>query len=81
MNDRAWYAVDALMADLTIRHHHVRAASEEEAERKIRERYPRAVTILGRRAESWRQGLSRPDPVLRSARHTLGGRGSDLREP
>jgi hypothetical protein len=41
MTDRIWYAGDSLMADLTIRHHHARAASEEEVERKMRERYRR----------------------------------------
>ena len=40
MTDRIWYAGDSLMADLTIRHH-ARAASEEEVERKMRERYRR----------------------------------------
>ena len=81
MADRVWYAVDALMADLTIRHHHARAASEEVVERKMRERYPGAVAVLGRQEESWRQGLTRSGSVLRSARHPRGGRGSDSREP
>ncbi len=69
MTDRVWYAADALMADLTIRHHHARAASEEEVERKMRERYPEAVAVLGRQEKSWRQGLSRSEPVPRSVRH------------
>ena len=55
MNQRAWYAADALMADLTTRHHHVRAASEGGAERKVRGRYPEAVAILVRQEESGRR--------------------------
>ena len=58
MNDRRWYIADALMADLTNHHHHLRAASEEEVERRMRERYPEAVTLLVRLEKSWRQVLS-----------------------
>jgi uncharacterized protein (DUF1697 family) len=49
-----------LMADLTNHHHHLRAASEgeEEVERRMRKRYPQAVTLLVRLEESWRQVLS-----------------------
>jgi uncharacterized protein (DUF1697 family) len=63
MNYRVWYAADALMADLTVRHHHVRAAAEEEVEKRMRRRYLEAVSILVRREESWRQVLSRPSPT------------------
>ncbi len=63
MNDRVWYAADALLADLTTRHHHVRAASKEEVERKMRGRYSEAVAILVRQEESWRRVPSRPGPV------------------
>ena len=38
--DRRRYVADALMADLSSFHHHVRAASEGEAERRMRARYP-----------------------------------------
>ena len=55
MNDRVWYAADALMVDLTNHHHHLRAASEEEVERRMRERYPEAEAVLVRLEESWRQ--------------------------
>ena len=55
MNDRRWYAADALRADLTNHHHHLRAASEEEVERRMRKRYPEAVAIMVRVEESWRQ--------------------------
>jgi hypothetical protein len=51
MNYRVWYAANALMADLTNRHHHVRAASEEEVERRMRERYPGAEAVLVRLEE------------------------------
>ena len=59
MNDRRWYAADALMGDLTNHHHHLRAASEAEVERRMRERYPEAVAILVRRKRSGRRALSR----------------------
>jgi hypothetical protein len=52
-----WYTADALLADLTNRHHHLRAASEEEAERRMRWRYPQAVAVLALMEESWRQDL------------------------
>jgi hypothetical protein len=60
MNHRVWYAADALMADLTVRHHHVRAVAEEQVEERMRRRYPDALAFLVRREESWRQVLSRP---------------------
>jgi len=63
MNHRVWYAAEALMADLGTRHYHLRAASEGEAERKVRRRYPEAVAILVRQEESWRQALSRSKPT------------------
>ena len=66
MNDnrrRHWYTADALMADLTNHHHHLRAASEEEVERRMLKRYPKAVAVLVRLEESWRQALSSRGPV------------------
>ena len=64
MNDRRhWYIADALMADLTNHHHHLRGASEEEVERRMRGRYPEAVALLVRLEESWRQDLSSIGPV------------------
>jgi hypothetical protein len=63
MGDRRWYAADALRADLSNRHHHLRTSSEEEAERRMRGRYPGVAVILARPEESWRQDLSRPRPV------------------
>ena len=59
MNKRRWYVADALMADLTSHHHHLRAASEVEVERRMRERYPQAVAILVRRKLSGHRTLSR----------------------
>jgi hypothetical protein len=50
-------------ADLTNHNHHLRAASEEEVERRMRKRYPGAVAILVLLEESWRQSLSRSEPV------------------
>jgi hypothetical protein len=55
MGDKRWYVADALGADLTNRHHHLRAASEEEVERRMRKRYPGAVAIVVYPEESWRQ--------------------------
>jgi hypothetical protein len=65
MNDRRrhWYTADALMADLTNHHHHLRGASEEEVERRMLKRYPKAVAVLVRLEESWRQVLSSRGPV------------------
>ena len=65
MNDnrRHWYSADALMADMTNHHHHLRAVSEEEVERRVRKRYPEAVAVLVRLEESWRQVLSSTEPV------------------
>ncbi len=54
MVNKRWYAADALRSDLTNRHHHLRAASEEEVERRMRKRYPGAA-ILVYLEESWRQ--------------------------
>jgi hypothetical protein len=58
MGDKRWYTADALGADLTNHNHHLRAASEEEVERRMRKRYPGAVAILVLPEESLRQGLS-----------------------
>ena len=55
MGEKRWYAADALGADLTNRHHHIRATSEGEVERRMRKRYPGAVAILVYPEESWRQ--------------------------
>ena len=52
---RRWYTADALLADLTNQHHHLRAASEEEAERRMHRLYPRAVVVLARHDSSRRQ--------------------------
>ena len=60
MGDKRWYTADALLADLTNQHHHLRAASEEEAERRMRWRYPQAVAVLALLEESWRQDLYTP---------------------
>jgi hypothetical protein len=43
------------MADMTNHHHHLRGASEEEVERRMLKRYPKAVALLVRLEESWRQ--------------------------
>jgi hypothetical protein len=63
MGDKRWYDADALGADLTNHNHRLRAASEEEVERRMRKRYPGAVAILVLLEESWRQSLSRSEPV------------------
>jgi hypothetical protein len=63
MGEKRWYDADALGADLTNHNHHLRAASEEEVERRMRKRYPKAVAILVLLEESWRQRLSRSRPV------------------
>ena len=63
-NKSVRYIADALMADLTSRHHHLRAASENEAERRMRTRYPEAAVILVHEERSWRRGLSLPGGPL-----------------
>jgi len=73
MNDRHWYVAEALLADLTDRHHHIRATSREEVERRMRKRYPDAAAILVSREDSWRQALSRSGS-------THKGLGSQCRE-
>jgi hypothetical protein len=49
MEKRTWYEADALMADLTVYFHRLRATSEERIEERMRKRYPRAAAILVRR--------------------------------
>jgi hypothetical protein len=46
MHDLDWYAVDALMADLTSKRFRVWATSQEDAERKTRDRSPGAAAII-----------------------------------
>jgi hypothetical protein len=63
MNDRRMYIADARTKDLRNHHHHLRETSEEEAERRMRERYPEAVGILVRPEDSWRQVLAGSEPL------------------
>ena len=67
MGEKRWYAADALGADLTNRHIHLRAASEEEVQRGMRECYPEAVAVLVYPEESWRQrsAAAAPDGPVR----------------
>ena len=51
MDDRVWYEALALLANGTSHHHVFLVASSEEAQQRIRNHYPDAVTILVRR--SW----------------------------
>jgi hypothetical protein len=46
MCERYWYAVDALMADLTSQRFRVSATSQEDAERKTRDRCHGAAAII-----------------------------------
>ena len=50
-----WYTADVLLADLTSHDHRLRAASEEEAERRMHRLYPRSVVVLARHDSSRRQ--------------------------
>jgi hypothetical protein len=63
MNDRYQYVADALMADVTNRHHHIRGASEKEVERRIRQRYPNASAVLVRQVTTSRQSLYRSNRI------------------
>ena len=62
MGYKRWYVADALGADLTNRHHHIRATSEEEVEHRMRKRYPKAAAILVLLEESWRQNPASVTP-------------------
>jgi UDP-N-acetyl-D-mannosaminuronic acid transferase (WecB/TagA/CpsF family) len=53
MGNRVWYEAWALMANATSHHHVFLVASSEEAEQRIRNRYPHAVTILVRQGYPW----------------------------
>ena len=53
MGNRGWYEALALMANATSHHHVFLVASSEEAEQRIRNRYPHAVTILVRQGYPW----------------------------
>ncbi len=53
MGNRVWYEALALMANATSHHHVFLVASSEEAEQRIRNRYPHAVTILVRQGYLW----------------------------
>jgi hypothetical protein len=55
MGEKRWYVADALDSDLINRRIHLRAASEEEVQRRMRERYPEAVAVLIYPEESWRR--------------------------
>ena len=55
MGEMRWYVADALESDFTNRQIHLRAGSEEEVRRRMRERYPEAVAVLIYPEESLRQ--------------------------
>lgn len=55
MGEKRWYVADALESDLANRQIYLRAESEEEVERRMRERYPEAVAVLIYPEESWRR--------------------------
>jgi len=61
MGEKRWYVADALESGLTDRQIHLRAESEEEVGRRMRERYPEAVAVLIYSEESWRQ---RSAPII-----------------
>ena len=63
MGEKRWYDADALGADLTNHNHRLWAASEEEVERRMRKRYPKAAAILVLLEGAWRQSLPRSEPV------------------
>ena len=64
MGEKRWYDADALGADLTNHNHRLWAASEEEVERRMRKRYPKAA-ILVLLEESWRQNPASVTPEAR----------------
>jgi hypothetical protein len=56
MSDRVWYEAYALMANATSHHHVFLVGSSEEAEQRIRNHYPDAVTILVSQGFPWTKG-------------------------
>ena len=64
MGEKHWYDADALGVDLTNHNHHLWAASEEEVERRMRKRYPKAA-ILVLLEESGRQNPASVAPEAR----------------
>jgi hypothetical protein len=76
MEKRSWYEADALMADLTVYFHRLRATSEEEIEERMRKRYPRAAAILVRRKDpSELPGYRKYEIALRGEISNTKGRG------
>ena len=53
MDDRVWYEALGLFANGTSHHHVFLVASSEEAQQRIRNHYPDAVTILVRQGFTW----------------------------
>jgi hypothetical protein len=56
MDERRWYEVEALMADLTSHRHDIRCASAAEVEQRMRIHYPEAVAILCAKGQERRRG-------------------------
>jgi hypothetical protein len=51
---RGWYEASVLMADLTSHRYEMTGTSEDEIERRMRDRYPNAVVVLVREKERGR---------------------------
>ena len=62
MNEKRWYTVDALSADLGNHHHRLREESEA-VEPRMRKRRPEAAAVLEHPEESWLQILWSTGPV------------------
>ena len=67
MGNRVWDEASALMADATSYHHVFRVASSKEAEQRMRNHYPDAVTILVRRGFPWTKRKESRMPLLEPA--------------
>lgn len=65
MSDRVWYEAYALMANATSHHHVFLVGSSEEAEQRIRNHYPDAVTVLVSQGFPWTKGYKREEGKAR----------------
>jgi len=60
---RHWYEAEALMRDLAVHRHEMLAASEEETEGRVRERYTDAAAVLVRQQTKPEDRRGPPPPA------------------
>ena len=77
MGNRVWYEACALMADATSHHHVFLVASSEEAEQRIRNHYPEAVTLLVRQDFPWTKRKESKMPLYMDIHRNVEGLTSE----